>query len=49
MTSRTKSYPENEALIFFSSLQQISLEGVAGNFKNCDLIADRAYAALDLN
>ena len=49
LTSTTKRYTENEYFNFLFSLQQISLEGVAENLKNINLLVDSYYAALDLN
>ena len=49
LTSTTKRYTENESFNFLFSLQQISLEGVAENLKNINLLVESYYAALDLN
>ena len=48
MTSTERKTKES-TFNFLSSLQQMSLKGVAEKFKFFSLIADKCYAALDLN
>ena len=49
MTSTERKITESASFNFLSSLQQMSLKGVAEKLESFNLIADKCYAALDLN